>query len=206
MENSFNLGGARLSKAGKTGDENDDVSTKRYVDLWHFPSLGTDQGHYQRYIKSRDFLMVPLTGLCMASTTLQVKGYIHTILESNSNPNTFSFIEQAVVDKCIQVNYLKSVWVEEWIFITNIKVPLDVAFKWQASNDGKTWIDISEARITSKDIPPETQAISVNKGQWNFVNQNPVNPKVQYSYWRLKGSRGRIPSKCYVNIMLMYLT
>ena len=202
--NSLDLGGASLKDAGRTGDERNDITTKRYVDRWFFPVDQPSQ-HYQRYINARDYLMHPLTGLCMTSTNLSVNGYINTILEAMAYHETFYFHTQSVKDKYIQVNYLNSVKVNSWVLIITAKTPITATFKWQASDDNeKTWVDICNARVRSSGAPPSTKAISINKGQWNFEREDMTNKK-QYSCWRLMGISGQISDPPFVNVMLMYL-
>ena len=206
MDNSFKLGGASILDAGSTGIEANDVPIKRYVDRWHNPKDSQDN-HYQRYIKSRVYTMLPLTGLCKVTTTIPSSGNIPTLLGTSSRSNSFYFTpnHSPVKDKNIQVTYQQSVWVEEWIFVTLLREPLSVAFKWQASDDETTWVDIGTARITSTGVPPSMKAISLNAGQWNFINPESLDTNKRYSYWRLKGVSGGLPSATFVNIMHMYL-
>ncbi len=201
----FNVGGTRIINVGDTGIEDDDVATKKYVDGWHEPVEYRDC--YIKYIKSRFFLLVPISGLCKVSTDLIIKGgQIHTVLEGNSASNSFYFENQSVKGKYIQLSYLQDVWVEEWILMTSTKEQIDVKFKWQASSDkGKSWIDISDAKFTSTDVAPIIKDISMNKGQWNFINPDPINEEKRYSYWRLKGVSGAVTSHPYINIMYMTL-
>ena len=207
MKNSIDLGGATLSSAGHTGEEDYDVSTKRYVDRWHVPDIGgDDDDHYQRVIKSREWLMGSLTRLCKISTTLGTYGNIVTVLEGAIFAKTFYFLKGSVQGKYIEVTYLKQVWVDEWIFETDIKLEIQVVFKWQASNDGgETWTDIGGAEFVCTDPSPLEKDITLNMGRWKF--RNPKNPidKQRYSCWRLMGVSGTMKSAHYVNSMLMYL-
>ena len=92
MHNTLRLGGSSILDGGSTGAENIDIPTKRYVDLWHSPVDAQNQDdHYQRYIKSRLYTMVPLTGLCKITTTISSTGYISTLLGACSKANTFYF-------------------------------------------------------------------------------------------------------------------
>lgn len=209
MKNSLNIGGTTLSSAGRTGEEEYDVPTKRYVDRWHLPDIGgDDDDHYQRLIRSREWLTLPLSRLCKVSTTLSHTGDIYVILGGDNYPAKFYFGNDPVRDAYIQVIYLKEVWVDEWIFETDIKLEIQVVFKWQASNDnGQTWTDINVAKFACTDPTPLEQTISDNRGRWKFRNQDPINTRKQrYSRWRLTGVSGTMKSAHYVNSMLMYIS
>ena len=86
--------------------------------------------------------------------------------------------------------------------MTHIMIPLVATFNWEASNDEKTWISVSKARVTSTRDPPSMRDISENKGMWSIQNTSRQGKK-KYPYWRLLGTGGKMTSRPYVNILLM---
>ena len=212
-KNILTLAGARITDAGDTGDEVNDVATKEYVDHWFDPI--ESHRHYVKYIESRFFLMTPLSNLCKVSTNLAYTGgNIHSVLGSEAFSNTFKFKNQIVTDKYIEVTYLEKVKVDEWMFLTDVKISLqNVTFKWQMSNDnGKTWKDGNSAIVSASDISSSIRDISLNRGQWNFINQDPITSnkaapfaEEYYFSWRLLGLTGSIASNAHINVMCMEL-
>ena len=202
--NVLKLGGTSLKCAGQTGADDSDIATKIYIDRCFFP-IDQPTLHYQRYIKARDYLMHPLTGLCKLTTNLSVSGKIHTLLESIAYHNSFYFTTQSVKGKFIQVDFLNSVDVTQWILMIDRYNILQASFKWQAKNDDDNeWIDKGNAVITTTRVPPATKSISVNTAQWNFGREG-SSTGVLYDSWRLMGVDGMVSSSAYINIMLMYL-
>ena len=201
--NTVQLQGTRLIASADTGDYENDIATKRYVDWWHYPF--NSYRHYIGFIKSRQYTLVPLTGLMKISTDLTIShGNIVTVLESAVYPGTFYFSNQNVEGKYIQISYMFDVWVEAWNFYTHICTDITVVFKWQASTNGKSWIDIGNAKFECPPAPtnPTSSSLYINKGQWKFSNPTRKGNK-GYRHWRLKGVSGEIKSACFVNILLM---
>ena len=204
--NTVQLGGARLITSADTGNEENDIATKRYVDWWNFPS--NSYRHYIGLIKARKFTLAPLTGLMKITTDLNVKGgYIITVLESAIYPDTFYLHDQLVKDKHIQISYMFDVWVNTWDFYIQYCTSITVAFKWQASDDGHSWVDVSDAKFECISNPStdDNNCLYVNKAQWKFTNPIRKTNKGYY-HWRLKGVSGSVKSDSYINILLMEVT
>ena len=170
----------------------DDV-TRNYLEIQ--PATDpTNIGYYKNVINTRQFTLANITQLCKVSSEVSYNGWIGYILESSIRKNDFEFKNsESMVGKAIfQVEYLYDVWVTRWTLICALDKAWDAEFKWQASHDKKTWVDISVKQKSTKEALAGSMMSSENDVEWQFLN--PIRPKgsTKYKYWRVYGLSGNI--------------
>ena len=196
----FYLDGTKLTNLVEPVN-GEDAATKHYVDKQPLP-LNIDITRYRDAINNKLYSMMNINSLCSLSTDFECKGgykIIFFLLEGASRPNNFNFYTKSVVTKYIQVHYFYfDVWVEEWAFMIDRTAPVSIEFKWQASHDGKSWVEISTSNFTHV-------ATDQPLNPWKWVLTNPAEPKddQRYKFWRIIGLKGNMTSHPYVNFITM---
>lgn len=116
-----------------------------------------------------------------------------------SDNNSFYFSADAASGKNITVEYASAVWVDKWQMILDRVATITFTVKFQASDDGTTWVDIGSdiGTLFHSTVLENTINADGNKlYKWNFVNQ--ATKTQNYKYWRLAASAGNTTTNPYV--------
>ena len=190
-----------------------DVATKCYTDHLiqnlHNLTPTTDEVEYVHYINQRNITLHSLAGILKVTTDINFTskhpnktGIPHTWIESPTcTMSTMLNGNQDLAEKNITIVFKYPINVETWSFkmLLNPYTNWEVEYKWQGSNNGAAWQDLTE----EKKIKTVENNWNGNNTTLAFQNDN----YARYKFWRVligTGKTNQIPM--YINYLKMKVT